>query len=172
MYAISLHIMDRGWIKKCSHRPLSAFAFLDHTAKQFVDLVLAISEVSAVNVVVVLLAPSASRCVQFEGPEEVVDLLEDASNGVQLVDHVFDALNVVSVAQLALDNEVIGDRNATTSVLQNKASLVSCLRLDCSYLPWRSRVCRVNCGSTSTMDIRRWCTVGRYATYWGWPCWA
>lgn len=67
---------------------------------------------------VALLAPSASWCVQFEGPEEVVDLLEDASNGVKLVDHVFDALDVVSVTQFALDNEVVGDGNATSGVLE------------------------------------------------------
>jgi hypothetical protein len=42
-----------------------------------------------------------------------------------LVDHVFDALDVVSVTQFALYNEVIGDGNATTSVLQDKQFLVS-----------------------------------------------
>jgi hypothetical protein len=90
---------------------------LQHTTDQLVDLVLAVSEITTIDVVVALLAPSAGRCVQFEGPEEVVDLLEDASNGEQLVDHVLDALDVVSVTQFALDNEVIGDRNAASSVL-------------------------------------------------------
>jgi hypothetical protein len=104
-----------GWwlIKKCILR-----SCLDHLLEKFVDLVLAISEVTAVDEVVALLAPSASWCVQFEGPEEVVDLLEDASNGVELVDHVFDALDVVSVTQLALDDEVVGDGNATSGVLK------------------------------------------------------
>lgn len=91
---------------------------LDHSSDQLVDLVLAISEVTSIDVVVILLAPSASWCVQFEGPDEVVDLLEDASDGVQLVDHVFDALDVVSVTQFALDNKVVGDGNTTTSVLK------------------------------------------------------
>lgn len=67
---------------------------------------------------VALLAPSTSWCVQFEGPEEVVYLLEDATDGVELVDHVLNALDVVSVTQFALDNEVIGDRNATTGMLK------------------------------------------------------
>jgi hypothetical protein len=91
---------------------------LDHLLKQFVDLVLAISEVTTVDEVVALLAPSASWCVEFEGPEEVVDLLEDASNGVELEDHVFDALDVVSVTQFALNDEVVGDGNATSGVLK------------------------------------------------------
>lgn len=91
---------------------------LDHSAKQFVDLVFAVSEITTVNVVIVLLTPSSSWCVQFEGPQEVVALLEDASNGEQLVDHIFDALDVVSVTQLTLDDKVIGDRNASSSVLR------------------------------------------------------
>lgn len=91
---------------------------LDHTLKQLVDLVLAVSEVSTIDVVVVLLAPSSSWCVQFEGPKEVVDLLEDASNCEQLVDHIFDALNIVSVTQFALNDEVVSDGNAATSMLK------------------------------------------------------
>lgn len=90
---------------------------LDHSAKQFVDLILTVSEITTVNVVIVLLAPSSCWCVQFEGPQEVVDLLEDATDGEQLVDHVLDALDVVSVTQFTLDNEVIGDGNAASSVL-------------------------------------------------------
>lgn len=92
---------------------------LDHSLKQFVDLVLAIAEVTTVDVVVVLLAPSAGWSVQFEGPQEVVDLLEDATNGVQLVDHVLDALDVVSMTQFTLDDEVVGDRDATSAMLKN-----------------------------------------------------
>jgi hypothetical protein len=97
---------------------ISSADFLDHSREKFVDLVLAISEVTTVNEVVALLAPSAGWCVEFEGPEEVVDLFEDATNGVELVDHVLDALDVVSVAQFTLDDEVVSDRNATTAVLQ------------------------------------------------------
>jgi hypothetical protein len=98
-------------------------SFLDHSLKKLVDLVLAVSEVTTVDEVVVLLAPSASRCVEFEGPEEVVDLLEDASDSVELVDHVLDALDVVAVAQLALDDEVVGDGNAATGVLEREGEL-------------------------------------------------
>jgi len=104
---------------------------LDHTVKQLVDFVFTVAEITSVNVVIVLLAPSAGRCVEFEGPEEVIDLLEDASNGEELVDHVLDALNVVSVAQLALDDEVVGDRNATSSVLDESTfveQITSCLQ--------------------------------------------
>lgn len=109
-----------GWWLGEKEKCASLWTSLNHSLEQLVDLVLAIAEVAAVDVVVVLLAPSAGRCVQLEGPEEVVDLLEDASDGEQLVDHVFDALHVVAVTQLALDNEVIGDGNATAAVLEVK----------------------------------------------------
>lgn len=66
---------------------------------------------------VVLLTPSASWCVQFEGPEEVVDLLEDTSSSVKLIHHVLDTLNVVSLSQFTLDGEVVGERNALSCVL-------------------------------------------------------
>lgn len=98
---------------------------LDHSLKQFVDLVLAIAEVTTVDVVVVLLAPSAGWSVQFERPKEVVDLLEDATNGVELVDHVLDALDVVSMTQFTLDDEVVGDRNAASTVLKISSGLGS-----------------------------------------------
>lgn len=91
---------------------------LDHSLEQFVDLVFAVSEVTTIDVVVVLLAPSSCRCVEFEGPEEVVAVLEDTSNGVQLVDQVFDALDVVSLSQFAFNHEVVGDGNTTTGVLK------------------------------------------------------
>lgn len=112
---IFVHII--GWWlknKKCS---CIAGDTLDHSLEKFVDLVLTVAEVTTIDVVVALLAPSASRCVKLERPEEVVDLLEDAPNGEQLVDHVFDALDVVSVTQFALNHKVVGDGNATSSVL-------------------------------------------------------
>jgi hypothetical protein len=99
---------------------------LQHTTDQLVDLVLAISEVTTIDIMVALLAPSAGWSVQFEGPEEVVDLLEDASNGEKLVDHVLDTLDVVSVTQFALDHKVVGDRNAASSVLLKHKNKFHC----------------------------------------------
>jgi hypothetical protein len=112
---LSVHKSDGGFNNK---NVFFLSSNLDHSLEQFVDLVLAIAEITTIDVVVVLLAPSSCWCVQFEWPEEVVDLLEDATDGEELVDHVFDALDVVSVAQFALNDEVVGDRNATASVLK------------------------------------------------------
>ena len=44
---------------------------LDHLTEKVVDLVLPVAEVSALDEVVGLLAPSTGRGVQLEGPEEV-----------------------------------------------------------------------------------------------------
>lgn len=96
---------------------------LDHSLDKLVDLVLAIAKVTALHVVIVLLAPSAGRCVELEWPDEVVDLLEDATASVELEDHVLYALDIVSLLQFTLNHEVIGDRNAFAGVL-DEASLV------------------------------------------------
>lgn len=69
---------------------------------------------------IALLAPSSGWCVQFEGPQEVVDLLEDATDGEDLEHQVLDALNVVSVTQFAFNDKVVSDGNATSSVLQER----------------------------------------------------
>lgn len=110
----------RSFFSHTHYRSLSRLS-LDHTLEQFIDLVLTIAKITSVDVVIVLLAPAASWCVQFEGPEEVVHLLEDTSSCVKLVDHVLDALDVVSLSQFTLDGEVVGERNALAGVLDESA---------------------------------------------------
>lgn len=94
---------------------------LDHTLEQFIDLVLTVAEVTAIDKVIVLLAPAASWCVELEGPDEVVDLLEDAASCVELTYHILDALHVVALAELTLDDKVVGDGNALAGVLDEAA---------------------------------------------------
>jgi hypothetical protein len=89
---------------------------LDHFAKQLVDLVFAVAEIAALNKVVGLLGPAAGRVVQLEGPEEVGGLLEVLSNGVDLVDQIFDANDVV-LAEIGLDDLVVSDGDAAVVVL-------------------------------------------------------
>lgn len=96
---------------------------LNHSLNKFIDLVLAIAEITTFHVVIVLLAPSAGWCVELEWPNEVVDLLEYASTSVQLIDHILNALHIISLSQFALNHKVIGDRNTTAGVL-NEAALV------------------------------------------------
>lgn len=85
---------------------------------QFVDLVLSVSEISALDVMVILLAPTASGSVKLEGPQEVVALLEDTTNGVNLVNEIFNALDVVSSLQLTLNDEVVCNWNSASTMLK------------------------------------------------------
>lgn len=69
---------------------------------------------------IVLFAPSACGCVELEGPDEVVDLLEDASAGINLINHIFNALDIVALLQLTLNHKVVSDRNTATSMLKKR----------------------------------------------------
>ncbi len=91
-------------------------------AEESVDLVLAVAEVSAFDEVGGLLAPSAGRGVQLEGPEEVAGVLEVGSYGEDLVNQVLDA-DDVELAQLLLD-EVVGSDGGTASVDLGETALV------------------------------------------------
>ena len=71
---------------------------------------------------VVLFAPSACWCVKLEGPDEVVDLLEDAAAGVNLINHIFNALDIVALLQLTFNHEVVSDWNTATSMLKKALS--------------------------------------------------
>lgn len=96
---------------------------LNHLAQQSVDLVLAVTEVTTVDVVVGLLAPASGGGVQFERPEEVGGVLEVGSNGEDLMHQILNALNAVRLAQFALNNKVIGDWH-TLAVVLDIAALV------------------------------------------------
>ena len=50
---------------KCLFHDITVHS-LDHTSEEFVDFLFSVTEVSTLNVVVCLLAPSTGRCVQLE----------------------------------------------------------------------------------------------------------
>jgi hypothetical protein len=104
--------------------------YLNHTREQFIDFIFTIAEISSINEMIVLLAPSSSWCVQFEGPQEIVDLLEDATSGVQLIDHILNTLNIVSLSQFTFNDEIVGDWNTLSCVL-NISTLVEELTNSC-----------------------------------------
>jgi len=70
--------------------------------------------------VVGLLHPAASWVVELERPEEVGGRLEVLADRVDLVDQVFDTNHVV-LAEISLDDLVIGDGDATVVVLGESA---------------------------------------------------
>ena len=92
---------------------------------KFINLVFTITKVSAFNKMIVLLAPAACWSVKLEWPEEVIYLLKDSTTSVDLINHIFDALNVVSLLQLTFNNKVVSDWNATTCMLQIKINDLS-----------------------------------------------
>ena len=60
---------------------------LNHSLQQFVDLVLAISVVTALNKMVGLFVESAQRVAQFEWPKEIGHLLEMRANSPNLLNY-------------------------------------------------------------------------------------
>lgn len=70
---------------------------------------------------VILFAPSTGWCVEFEGPDEVVYLPEDTSNGEDLVDEILDTLNTISGTQFTFDDKVVGDWNTLAGMLHETA---------------------------------------------------
>ena len=57
---------------------------------EVIDLVLSVAVVTALDVVVSLLAVAATGTAELEGPEEVVGVLESGTCGEDLVDEIFD----------------------------------------------------------------------------------
>lgn len=93
--------------------------YLNHSLNELVDSVLTITEITSLDEMVVLFAPTACGCIELEGPDEVVDLLEDASAGINLINHIFNALDIVALLQFTLNHKVVGDRNTTSSMLKD-----------------------------------------------------
>ena len=107
---------------------------LDHLTEKVVDLVLPVAEVSSLDEVVGLLAPSTGGGVQLEGPQEVGGVLEVGADGQDLVNQIFDANDVV-LAQLLLDDVVGGDGDAAGVQLGESAlvdQLANALQVGCS----------------------------------------
>merc|ERR1711931_567696 len=93
---------------------------LNHFVEEGVDEVLPVSEVSALDKVVRLLAPPAGRGVELEGPQEVGGVLEVGPDGDDLVDEILDA-NDAEPSQALLDDVVGGDGRPATVLLDEPA---------------------------------------------------
>lgn len=94
------------------------FYTLNHSLNKFINLIFTVTKITAFNIMIVLLVPATSWSVQFEGPQEVVYLFEDATCSVDLIHHIFNALNVVSIFQFTFNTEVVCNWNTSASVLQ------------------------------------------------------
>lgn len=86
--------------------------FLNHLPKEFVNLILTITKVSTLDVMIRLLSPSTSRCVQLEGPKEVGSVFEVFTNSEDLMDQILHADDVF-LAKGLLYYRVGGKRGST-----------------------------------------------------------
>ena len=95
----------------------------DHSVDELVDEFLSVSPSTTILVRVSLLSESLLGGVELEGPEEVVGFLEVGSDGLDLVDEVFNAGNAVLLGEGAFNDRVVGQGNSGAANLA-VASLV------------------------------------------------
>lgn len=87
---------------------------LVHLADELVDLVLAVTSVTALDEVEGLaLGHTAGGAGELEGPEEVVGLLEVGSDGVDLVDQILHT-DDTELAEALLDDLIVGQGDTLT----------------------------------------------------------
>lgn len=83
-----------------------------HLADEVVDEVFTVAPVSASLDGMALADKSSTGRLELEGPEEVVCLLESGTHGVDLVDEVLNADDVVLLAEGSLNDVVVVERNS------------------------------------------------------------
>lgn len=64
---------------------------LVHPPDELIYVILTVSSISSFNIVIPLLLEATQRCLELEGPEEIVSLLEVRPNGHDLMDKIFNA---------------------------------------------------------------------------------
>ena len=85
---------------------------LVHLSHKSVDVLLPVTEITALDVVLELACPEATSGVgQLEWPQEVAHLLEVGTDSEDLVNHVFHTDNT-KLAKVLLDQLVVGERNS------------------------------------------------------------
>lgn len=85
---------------------------LVHLPNQSVDLLLPISQITALNVVLEFPRPEPTSWVaELERPQEVACLLKIGSHGHNLMDEIFHAHDAI-LAKVLFDDGVVGKRNA------------------------------------------------------------
>lgn len=93
-------------------KPSTSSERLVHLSDESVDLVLTVTQVTALDEVAELaVVEAAIRVGQREGPQEVGGLLEVGADGVDLVDEILHAHDAV-LAEVLLNNRVVGQRDA------------------------------------------------------------
>jgi hypothetical protein len=95
---------------------------LVHPAHKLIDVSLTVASITAIAELGALIAESATRVGQLEGPEELIDNLELGTNGGELVNDVLHADNSV-LAKDIRDNLVVCDGDAVAPDL-GKTALV------------------------------------------------
>ena len=79
---------------------------LIHPFDELIDVVLAVTGITALHIVVPLLLQASQRCLQLEWPQEVVRLLEVWANSHDLVNKILDADDVV-LAQVLIEQQKV-----------------------------------------------------------------
>ena len=82
--------------------------YLIHFSDQSIDVTFAVTSVAIVGELTTNVAEAAARARQLKWPQEFVDLFEVRADGVDLVDHVFNAHNTL-LFQFVFDDHVVGD---------------------------------------------------------------
>jgi hypothetical protein len=84
---------------------------LVHLLDEAVDMVFTVTKITSFNKVLELaLAETSSWVGELERPEEVIDLLEVWTNGVDLVNNVLNANNAI-LSKRFLNDGVVSERN-------------------------------------------------------------
>jgi len=97
---------------------------LVHLPDELVDVVLPVTQVTALDEVLELTRPEATGGVgKLEGPQEVARLLEVRADGVDLMDQVLHADDAV-LAEVLLDDGVVGERDAVLLARLGVSTLV------------------------------------------------
>lgn len=97
--------------------------FSNHASEQNIDFVFTITEITTLDEMVGLLTPSTGWCVQFEGPQEVGNVLEICANSEDFMNQIFDTLCVSATAQFPFNVEIVGDWHTLSLVLQRGKKL-------------------------------------------------
>ena len=93
-------------------QPYPVTISLVHLSHKSVDVLLSVTEITALDIMLELACPEATSGVgQLEWPQEVADLLEVGTDSEDFVDHVFHADNS-KLAKALFDQLVVGERNA------------------------------------------------------------
>lgn len=103
------------------HRPMYPTSV--HLLDESIDVLFSVTKVTTLNEMLELPLPeAASRVGQLEWPQKVAGLLEIGTDGVDLVNQIFDADDAV-LAEMLLNDGVVGQRNSLLVAIRESARL-------------------------------------------------